>query len=128
MLSSAVISVPSRRLTCSSRRGSRTRVAGKQEGLQGQLERPLPVRPTHQSERVLTERFIASPAQEIFGLRVPVPDNALRVDLDKASSAVSMMPRASCSLSRNVSCASRLSVMSADEEEALGRLGPCSEP
>ena len=52
--------------------------------MQGQLERPLPVRPTHQSERVLSERFIASPAQEIFGLRVPVPDNALRVDLDKS--------------------------------------------
>jgi hypothetical protein len=67
MLSSALISVPSRRLTWSSRRGWRTTwLLESRKDCRAFLSGPLPVRPAHQFERVLAERFIAPPAQENF--------------------------------------------------------------
>jgi hypothetical protein len=103
--------------------------AGKQEGLQGFLERSLPVRLAHQIEHIPAERFVARPAEDILGLRTPGPYNTLLVDLDEGVQRG--VDDAACKL---LAFAQRLlrqpafGHVAADEEEALGRRGPCSEP
>ena len=104
-------------------------VAGKQEGLQGFLERSLPVRLAHQIEHIVAERFIARPAEDIFGLRIPGPDEALLVDLDEGvERGVDDAARKLLAFAQRLLRQPALGHVAADEEEALGRLGPCSEP
>ncbi len=110
-----MISLPSRRLICefAAAAGERPRSPESRKACRAFLEQVPLVRLAHQIEHILAERFIARPAEDLLGLRIPVQDRCRCSSIwTKASSAVSMMPRASCSLSRNVSCACRLSVMS----------------
>ena len=97
--------------------------------MQGFLERALPVRLAHQFEHVFPERFIARPSEDIFGLRIPVPDEALLVDLDEGiERRVDDAARELFAFAQRLLRQPALGHVAADEEEALGRLGPCSEP
>ena len=104
-------------------------VAGKQEGLQGFLERPSLVRLADQFEQILPERFIARPAEDVLGLRIPVPDEALLVDLDEGvERGVDDAARQLLAFAQRLLRQPALGHVAADEEEPLDRFGPCSEP
>ncbi len=104
-------------------------IAGKQEGLQGFLEGALPVRLAHQIEHIPAERFIARPAEDVFSLGIPVPDTALLVDLDEGvQRGVDDAARELLAFAQRLLRQPALGHVATDEEEAPGRLGPCSEP
>ena len=88
-----------------------------------------PVRLADQFEHILPERFIARPAEDLLGLRIPVPDEALLVDLDEGvERSVDDAARQSLAFAQRLLRQPALGHVAADEEEALGRFGPCSEP
>src|SRR5207237_6581892 len=96
--------------------------AGKQEGLQGFLERSLPVGLAHQIEHIAAERFIARPAEDILGLRIPVPDNALLVDLDEGvERRVDDAARKLLAFAQGLLRPPAFGHVAADEEKSLGR-------
>ena len=104
-------------------------VAGLQKSLQGLFQRPLAVAPAHQIEHVLAERLLAGPAEDGFSLRIPGADDALLVDLDECiERGVDDAAREAFAFAQRFLCQPALGHVTADEEKALDRLGPCSKP
>ena len=97
--------------------------------MQGFLERSLPVRLAHQIEHIPAERFVARPAEDILGLRIPVPDKAPLVDLDEGvERGIDDAARELLAFAQRLLRQPALGHVAADEEEALDRPGPRSEP
>src|SRR6478736_7097395 len=82
-----------------------------------------------QVDRVLAEHLVAVPAEELFGLRIPVQDAARLVGLDEGvERGLDDVAGEAFALAQGFLREPGLRHVAADEEEALGLFGPAREP
>ena len=82
-----------------------------------------------QFAELLAERFVARPAEDLFGLRIPVRDDALLVHLDEGvERGIDDAARQLLAFAQRFLRPPALGHVAADEEMPLDRFGPCAEP